>query len=114
MMNLIGFTDLLRDAIKNTDQQVASLSQIEGQIRQSLQELGTLWLSEWLRHCARAYSTSAWQCPQCGELSRYERDREASLQTMLGRVSYKRSVYACHQCGHRHYPMEKTCYSSPN
>lgn len=87
-MNLIGFTDMVRDAIENTEQPVTSISEIEGQIRQSLQGLGAVWLSEWLTHCARDDSASALKCPQCGELSRYERDREASLQTMLGRVSY--------------------------
>lgn len=114
MMNLIGFIDTVRDAIENTDHPVSSVSQIEGQIRQSLQELGGLWLSEWLTDCARNYRASSWECPQCGELSRYERDREANLQTMLGRVSYKRSVYACAGCGHRHYPMDDVLGLRPN
>lgn len=113
-MNLIGFIDTVRDANENTDYQVSSVSQIEGQIRQSLQELGSLWLSEWLTDCACNYRASSWECPRCGELSGYERDREANLQTMLGRVSYKRSVYACAECGHRHYPMDDALGLRPN
>ena len=106
-MNLSGFAEMVRDEIENKEEKVMSMSQMESQIRHSLQELGAVWLSEWLSLASGHYTASDWSCPQCEEMSRYERQREARLQTMLGTVCYKRAVYACAHCGHRHYPMDE-------
>lgn len=106
-MNPNGFAEIVRDEIVENGQSVTSLSELEGEIRVSLQELGALWLSEWLSLLSRHYTASDWTCPKCGGDAHYERHREASLLTMLGSVCYKRAVYACDGCGDRHYPMDE-------
>lgn len=114
MMNHIGFKEMVRDEIEKHDQDVRSLSQMEGEIRAELKALGAVWLSEWLRLLSRHYTASDWECCQCGELARYERQREATLHTMLGMVGYKRAVYVCESCGHRQYPMDAALGLRPN
>lgn len=113
-MNLIGFKEMMRDEIKEHDQDVTSLSQMESEIRAGLKALGAVWLGEWLSMLSRHYTASDWECSQCGELARYERQREATLHTMLGIVGYKRAVYACESCGYRHYPMDEALGLRPN
>jgi len=113
-MNLIGFAKMMREEIKEDEQEITSLSQMEGEIREGLKQLGAVWLGEWLGIIAKHYTASDWACPECEGSSRYERQREATLHTMLGRVSYKRAVYACASCGNRHYPMDEALGLRPN
>ena len=113
-MNLIGFKELVRDEIEDHDRELTSLSQMERDIRASLKALGAVWLGEWLRMLSRHYTASEWECCECGALARYERRRKATLYTMLGKVSYKRAVYVCETCGHRHYPMDEALGLRPN
>ena len=113
-MNLIGFKEMVRNEIEDHDQGVTSLSQMEREIRASLKALGAVWLGEWLSMLSRHYTAPEWECCECGELARYERSREGTLYTMLGKVSYKRAVYVCETCGHRHYPMDEALGLRPN
>jgi hypothetical protein len=106
-MNLIGFADMVRGEIETNNPKASSLSQMEAEIRRGLKEVGGLWLAEWLGFISKHYIASDWVCPQCEGASRYERQREASLHTMLGTVRYKRAVYVCEDCDDRHYPMDE-------
>lgn len=65
-MNPNGFAEIVRDEIVENGQSVTSLSEMEGEIRVSLQQLGALWLSEWLSLLSRHYTASDWRCPKCG------------------------------------------------
>lgn len=92
-MNLNGFAEIVRDEIVENSQSVTSLSEMECEIRDGLKELGAVWLGEWLSLLSRHYTASNGVCPKCEGYAQYERQREASVQTMLGSVCYKRAVY---------------------
>ncbi len=55
-MNLIGFAEMMRDEIKEDEQEITSLSQMEGEIREGLKQLGAVWLGEWLGIIAKHYT----------------------------------------------------------
>jgi hypothetical protein len=113
-MNFIGFAEMVRGEIEKDNREMKSLCQMEGEIRTGLKELGKVWLSEWLSLLSRHYVASNCACTQCEETSRYERQREASLHTMLGTIGYKRAVYVCEKCGNRFYPMDENLGLRPN
>ena len=114
MDNLSGFEGLLREWILEEGMKPESLSEMEQTIRESMKELGHVFLKLWLEFLSRSYTASEWDCPQCAEKAKYERHREASIRSMFGKVSYQRAVYVCGKCGNRHYPMDENLGLRPN
>ena len=114
MINLTGYEDSLREQIASQMQSMQSLQDIEQTIRESLQQVGEVLLTLCLEILSERYTAPVWNCSECDETARYERQREAQMRTMLGTVAYKRAVYVCESCNHRHYPMDDALGLRPN
>lgn len=114
MANHIGIDDMLRDWIENKSMNPQSLKQMEGQMREWMQRLGGLLLWLWLKWLSREYKGSTSECPHCGNIAGYLRQRDGVLHTMFGRIRYKRSYYGCKICHQGHYPLDDKLGLRPN
>ena len=48
------------------------------------------------------------ECPKCkGAMRKLRNRRKVSRMTLLGKVTYRRSRYACRTCGHRVFPLDE-------
>jgi len=114
MNNHSGFEELMREWIFEEGMQPASLSEMEQTIRASMKQVGHVFLKLWLELVSETYTASEWDCPQCAEKMRYERQREASIRSLFGKVNYQRAVYVCDTCGNRHTAMDEDLGLRPN
>ena len=114
MLHLTENEDSLREQIESQMSSMQSLRDIEQTIRASLRQVGEALLTLWLEMVSEQYTSAEWSCSRCRETARYERQRKAQMRTMLGTVEYKRAVYVCESCGHRHYPMDESLGLRPN
>ena len=88
----------LRDWIEQKSVNPQSLKQMESQIRVWMHRLGGLLLWLWIQWLSREYKASTSQCPHCGKMAQYKRQRDGVLHTMFGRIRYKRlesCVFIC-------------------
>lgn len=114
MNNLIGFEELMREWILEEGMKPASLSEMEQNIREAMKQWGHVFLKLWLELLSCTYTSSEWECPCCAEKAMYERQREASVRSLFGKVSYQRAVYVCGNCGNRHSAMDAELGLHPN
>lgn len=114
MDNHIGIDDMLRDWIEEKSVTPQSLKQMESQIRVWMKRLGGLLLWLWLHWLSRESKRSKRECPHCGKIAEYERERVGVLHTMFGRIDYKRSYYRCDTCHQGHYPLDDKLGLRPN
>lgn len=87
-------------------EQPSSLSHMERGIRAMLVELGGLLLGAWLVMLEEPYPAQSVPCA-CGGEATYQFQREATLLTIMGQVTYKRAYYLCPQCHEGVYPLDE-------
>lgn len=87
--------------------QPRSLSEMEQKIRMMLLRVGQFLLSSWLALQENSTPREAVECPHCGAQAQYRCQREGTLLTILGQVSYKRAYYLCPACQQGHYPLDQ-------
>src|SRR3972149_6212851 len=95
-------------------EQPGSLSEMEQQIRQFLLWLGHLMLRMWLFQEKVQHPAKDTTCPHCQGIARYQRQREGTLHTMFGTVTYQRAYYTCETCHSGHYPLDERLGLRPN
>jgi hypothetical protein len=83
-----------------------SLSAMEVEVKQMLQEVGNAALGEWLEAQDGKYPADEQTCA-CGAKAAYVRRREGVSLTLLGRVQYRRAYYLCGACHTGHYPLDE-------
>jgi hypothetical protein len=104
----------LRTWVMAAAEEPESLSAMEQQLRQWLFWLGNLMLQFWLVWLARGYAGPERACPHCTGRARYQRQRSGRLQTMFGRVPYRRAYYVCSSCHQGHAPLDLALGLRPN
>lgn len=114
MPDTTEFETMLREWIIEEGTKPSSLSEMEQTLREFLQRIGNLLLSLWLMWVSREYRDPIVPCPNCGESATYVRQRKACLQTMFGKVRYKRAVYHCESCGEWHSALDVALGLRPN
>jgi hypothetical protein len=82
-----------------------SLSAMENAVRRMTCALGQAVLGEWLTKADAKYPEDTLIC-ECGEQTHYERRREGTTITLVGRVSYRRAYYRC-ACGKGCCPLDE-------
>src|SRR5690242_10901025 len=82
-----------------------TLQQQEQQLLCQLHELGTALLSGLLA-LAEASPPPRVTCP-CGAKATFRREREATVTTLLGRLTYTRATYGCASCKKGHAPLDQ-------
>ena len=83
------------------------LSAMEKGLKKMSQAIGQAGLEEWLAAQTPRYPADTQACPHCGEPASYERWREGTSITLLGRVRYRRPYYCCAACHRGHYPLDE-------
>jgi hypothetical protein len=91
-----------------------SLSEMEQTVRRFLLWLGGVMLGLWLKWEEGRYPPKDNLCPHCQGKAIYQRQREGTLHTVLGTISYRRAYYTCAQCHHGHYPLDERLGLRPN
>jgi len=114
MSDSTEFETMLREWIIEESDHPSSLSEMEQNLRKFLQRIGNLLLSLWLMWLSREYRDPMVTCPSCDEKASYVRQREACLQTMFGKVRYKRALYHCESCREWHSAMDEALGLRPN
>jgi hypothetical protein len=71
-----------------------------------LLKLGQFLMGAWLDLQESPYADERRLCPHCGEQAAYQFQREATLITLVGQVTYRRAYYLCEQCHKGHYPLD--------
>ena len=90
-----------------------SLTEMEQVARLSLLEVGRRAFEQWLAAEASEQPVRRVPCV-CGGEAAYVRQREATLRTVLGKVSYQRAYYLCASCGRGKYPQDERLGLRPN
>jgi hypothetical protein len=87
-------------------QRPPSLSHMERDIRAMLVELGSFLLSAWVMMLDEPYPAERIPCP-CGAEATYQSQREATLLTIMGQITYKRAYYLCPHCHQGLFPLDQ-------
>ena len=83
-----------------------SLTEMEQVARVSLLEVGRGAFEQWLSAEGSEEVVRHVPC-ECGGEAGYVRQREATLRTVLGKVSYRRAYYLCPTCGRGQHPLDE-------
>lgn len=83
----------------------AGIKEVETQIREILRQIGAVALGQYLSAQTGEVEPKI-RCA-CGGKMMYQREREASLISVFGRVTYQRSYYAGCQCGKGQAPLDQ-------
>lgn len=90
-----------------------SLAAMETSIREMTQQLGGEILKQLLEAQTEKYPADECACPHCGANAIYERRREGTIITLLGRIRFRRPYYLCSHCGRGHYPLDEVLGIEP-
>lgn len=96
--------ELMKETL-NTEGQGAGIVEVETQLREMLRQIGAMALGQYLSG-QPIEAESRMPCKCGGELV-YQRQREASLISVFGRVTYQRSYYAGCTCGKGQAPLDQ-------
>jgi hypothetical protein len=90
-----------------------SLTEMEQVARVSLLEVGRRAFEQWLSAEVSEEVVGRVLC-ECGGEAAYVRQRDATLRTILGKVSYRRAYYLCPACGRGQHPLDERLGLRPN
>jgi hypothetical protein len=71
-----------------------------------------LWV--WLLWLSTTEHTPWAKCPHCQGEAKYKERRKGTLQTVFGKISYRRAYYLCETCRQGHYPLDEQLGLRPN
>lgn len=86
--------------------EVWTLKEKEGAVLRAVTEVGNELLSGLLELHETPYVPDAVPC-RCGGQATYQRRREGSVQTIVGKVGVKRAYYLCPKCHQGCYPLDE-------
>src|SRR5215210_3668343 len=81
------------------------LQQIEQHVMRLVKEVGATLVAGLTSLLAPAQPALTVPCP-CGHAARYQRQRPATVTTILGPITIERPYYLCAACGHGHHPLD--------
>jgi hypothetical protein len=94
-----------REAEENPSEM--SFMELEQAVERFKFEVGLPALKERLGRM-KSETTKPKPCPKCGKRVRVKaRDRERTLKTLSGEVTFKRNYYHCESCQHGFYPVDE-------
>ena len=82
-----------------------TLAEVEQQVRRLVQELGAALITGLATLTVPAQPPTTVPCP-CGQPARYQRQRPATVTTILGPITVQRPYYHCAACGHGGSPVD--------
>ncbi|MFN2248752.1 MAG: ISKra4 family transposase [Candidatus Promineifilaceae bacterium] len=86
--------------------EVWTLKEKEGAVLGAVTEVGNELLGGLLKLHETPYVPDVVSC-QCGGQAAYQRRREGSVQTIVGKVGMKRAYYLCPECHQGCYPLDQ-------
>jgi hypothetical protein len=84
---------------------VVTIAEVEKEMRELLRPTGAQALSQFLSLGAGT-PVAEWPCA-CGGTLHYQRQREATVTSVFGRITYTRAYYAGCACGKGHAPVDE-------
>jgi hypothetical protein len=81
------------------------LQEIEQHVLRIVKELGATLVAGLASLLAPAQPGRTVPCP-CGQSATYQRQRPATITTILGPITLTRAYYLCPACGHGHHPLD--------
>jgi hypothetical protein len=81
------------------------LAELEQHVLHCVKDLGADLLAGLAALRAPTQPPAAVVCP-CGHIARYQRQRPATVTTVLGPITVVRPYYLCRRCGHGHHPLD--------
>jgi hypothetical protein len=81
------------------------LQAIEEHVLRIVKELGATLVAGLCALLAPAHPSRTVPCP-CGHLAAYQRQRPATVTTILGPITVARPYYLCAACGHGQHPLD--------
>lgn len=85
--------------------QPRTLAELEQHTLRLIKQLGTALLTG-LAPLAAPHQPSASVPCACGQSARYQRQRPATVTTILGPITFQRPYYLCAACGHGQHPLD--------
>ncbi len=98
-------TTITRTLSSWMQEQPRTLEEIEKHILRLIKDLGALLVASLASLAAPTAPPTNVSCP-CGHLARFQRQRPATVTTILGRITVHRPYYLCAACGHGHAPLD--------
>jgi len=104
---LTKITDLLvAEFAEQLKEDSISFNALEHGLRESLQSIGQASIGQMLTlQDQQSYGVKC-EC-SCGQRGKRTSRREAQILSVFGWARYRRSYYACRQCGHRWYALDE-------
>jgi hypothetical protein len=97
--------EIVEEAIAEADQTELQIGDVEMALRESLREIGCEALRCFLENAGREIEAEN-EC-ECGGELKNQRQREATIWSVFGKVRYKRAYYAGCHCGRGKAPVDE-------
>jgi hypothetical protein len=97
--------EMVEEAIAESGQPEFQIGDVEMALRESLREIGQQALRCFLEN-AGGEAEAEIEC-ECGGKLKYQRQREATIWSVFGKVKYERAYYAGCRCGHGKAPVDQ-------
>jgi len=106
-MNLIAqkMAEIVKEAIGDENQEKVLIGDVEMALREGLREIGRQALRCFLEN-ADGEAEAEMAC-SCGGKLEYQREREATIWSVFGKVTYRRAYYAGCTCGKGCAPVDR-------
>jgi hypothetical protein len=106
-INLIAeeLAEIVEEAIEEAGQTGHQIGDVEMALRESLREIGQKATRYFLEN-AGGEAEAEIEC-SCGGKLKYQRQREATIWSVFGKVTYRRSYYAGCRCGQGKAPVDQ-------
>jgi len=96
---------MIEAAMAEADQTKIQIGDVEMALREGVREIGQKALSYFLENAGRGIEVEI-NC-ECGGRLKYQRQREATIWSVFGKVKYKRAYYAGCHCGCGKAPVDE-------
>ena len=97
--------EIVEEAIEEAGRTEIQISEVEMALRESLREIGCEALRCFLENAGKEIEGEI-ECG-CGGKMEYQRQREATIWSVFGKVKYARAYYAGSRCGHGKAPVDE-------
>ena len=97
--------EIVEEAIEEAGRTEIQISEVEMALRESLREIGCEALRCFLENAGKEIEGEI-ECG-CGGKMEYQRQREATIWSVFGKVKYARAYYAGCRCGHGKAPVDE-------
>ena len=97
--------EIVEEAMEEADRRELQIGDVEMALRESLRKIGCEALRCFLEHASGEIEGEI-ECG-CGGKLKYQRQREATIWSVFGKVTYERAYYAGCRCGHGKAPVDE-------